>query len=79
MTNVKTSYVASPIGNVTQIHDVETDMYLGHFVYSVDAEVYVCTRIDAHDCVESHWRTNSYSAAVAYVECAMDSTFLNGG
>ena len=33
MTDVKTKYVPSPVGNVVQIYDIETDMYLGHIVY----------------------------------------------
>ena len=65
-------YHPSPIGNVVQVYDEENGMYLGHIVCCRDVydRMYVCTRIDAHDCDESHWRTTSYADAVAFVECA---------
>ena len=70
MTDVATRMVSSPIGETILVYDRETSMYLGHIV--IDDDAFICTRIDAHDCVESHWRTNNYGAAKAYVECAMD-------
>ena len=65
MTTMK-RYVPSPVGNVTQVYDDYTGMYLGHVVRggSIDDRTYTCTRIDAH---ESRWCTPSYGDAVAYV------------
>ena len=70
MTDVTIRMVSSPIGETVQVYDRETGMYLGHIV--IDDDDFICTRIDAHDCVESHWRTNNYGSAKAYIECAMD-------
>ena len=71
MTIVK-RYSPSPIGAVMQLYDGETDMYLGHVVFDTNLEVFVCTRIDAHDCDTSHWNTNDYDSAIGFVECAAD-------
>ena len=65
-------YSPSPIGAVTQLYDGDTDMYLGHVVFDEYLGTYICTRIDAHDCDESHWRTSDYHSAVGFIECAMD-------
>ena len=66
---VVTKTVTSPIGEVIQVYDGETTMYLGHIVVDETDGSYVCHHIDVINHVEPMWRTHSYREAVAYVAC----------
>ena len=72
-----THEVPSPTGNVIQVTDSETTMYLGYIVSRLCVQEYICTRIDDYERGNLPWHTNSYDAAVAYVVGSMDD-FMAG-
>ena len=74
MTDVVTRIVNSPIGEVVQVYDRDTSMYLGNIV--VDDDWYICTRVDAHDCDVLDWHTQSYGCAKAFIAHAIDGAFV---